>query len=511
MTTRSIIAIATALLTTAGAAFAQDDAASAKPPAADSAKEAPATADTSMAAEPMPTNGIVLNFHEVPLNTVLNYLSAKAGLIIVSDANMQGNVSVVAKQPIGTNDIVTLLDEELAKNSLGAVLEGRTLQIMDLDRIKSLHSTPVEVATNLAAVKQSDEIVTEILPIVTLNPVQLVKDLDTLIPKGATVTANEAGSAIIMTASRRDVHRIAEIIGDLDSSSVSEVSVFVLKYADAKSVAAELKEVFQSADSDVTRATTRNNFAGGRGGRGGGFNPFGGGFGGGGGGGGNNNEESKNSQTHAVFVSDDQMNAVVASAPPSYMLSITNVIAQLDQPSQDVTVIRVFPLTNADPTEIASELGDLFPNSTSSDQNNRNMGFRFAPPWMRGGGGSDNKSTRMKAQTSVIAVADRRTESVIVTASKDLMPEIKGMIDQLDQGRAGKTHVSAFALDAADPASVQLTLTGLFMNTGSSSSTTSTTALSARGTANNNAQSSTSSMTTSGFGGSGGIGTSALH
>ncbi len=516
MTTRNIIAIATSLFTAAAVAFAQDDAASAKPPAADSAKDATAVADTNVPGEPLPTNGIVLNFHEVPLNTVLNYLSAKAGLIIVSDANMQGNVSVVAKQPIGTNDIVTLLDEELAKNNLGAVLEGRTLQIMDLDRIKSLHSTPVEVATNLANVKQSDEIVTEILPVVTLNPVQLVKDLDTLIPKGATVTANEAGGAIIMTASRRDVHRIAEIIGDLDSSSVSEVSVFVLKYADAKSVASELKEVFQSADSDVTRATTRNNFAGGRGGRGGGgFNPFGGFGGPGGGGGGNNSEESKNSQTHAVFVSDDQMNAVVASAPPSYMTSITNVIAQLDQPSQDVTVIRVFPLTNADPTEIAAELGDLFPSTTSSDQNNRNMGFRFAPPWMQQRGGSENnKSERMKAQTSVIAVADKRTESVIVTAAKDLMPEIKGMIDQLDQGRAGKMHVSAFALDAADPASVQLTLMGLFNNSGtSSSSTSSQTALSARGTANNNAQSSTSSTTTtSGFGGSGGgLGSSALH
>jgi type II secretory pathway component GspD/PulD (secretin) len=323
------------------------------------------------------------------------------------------------------------------------------------------------------------------------------------------VTANEAGSAIIMTASQRDVHRIAEIIGDLDSSSVSDVSVFVLKYADAKSVASELKEVFQSADSDVTRAATRNSFVGGRGRGGGGFNPFGG-FGGNGGGGGNNSEESKNSQTHAVFVSDDQMNAVVASAPPSYMSSITNVIAQLDQPSQDVTVIQVFPLTNADPTEIASELGDLFPSSTSSDQNSRNMGFRFAPPWMRGGGGSENnKSERMKAQTTVTAVADRRTESVIVTASKDLMPEIKGMIAQLDQGRAGKTHVTAFPLDAADPASVQLTLTGLFMNTGTSSSTSTQTALSARGTANNNAQASATSTSTSGFGG--GAGTSALH
>ncbi len=43
---------------------------------------------------PIPTNGIVLNFHDVPLNTVLNYLSAKAGLIIVTDAAMQGSLCV---------------------------------------------------------------------------------------------------------------------------------------------------------------------------------------------------------------------------------------------------------------------------------------------------------------------------------------------------------------------------------------------------------------------------------
>jgi type II secretory pathway component GspD/PulD (secretin) len=504
MKTRNIIVIATSLLTAALAASAQDDAAGAKPTAA-----APAPVpDTTMPAEASPTNGIVMNFHDVPLNTVLNYLSVKAGLIVVSDANLQGTVSVVAKQPVTTNEIVAFLNEELAKNNMGATLEGRTLRIMDADKIKSL--TKVKLETNgPASIDNTDEIFTEIMPVVSLNPVQLVKDLDALIPKGATVTANEAGSAIIMTASGKDIHRMSVIISDLDSTSVSDVSVFPLKYADAKSVAAELKEVFQSADSDVTRANTRNSFVGGRGrGGGGGFN-FGG-FPGGGGGGGNSSEESKNSQTHAVFVSDDQMNAVVASAPPSYMSSITNVIEQLDQPSADVTEIRVFRLTNADPVEIASELGDLFPSSTSTDQNNRSMGFRFAPPWMQRNNSENNKSERMKAQTSVIAVADRRTQQITVTASKDLMVEIKGMIAQLDEGPAGKMHVTAFPLDAADPASVELTLTGLFQSAGTSSSQQAQTALSARATGNNNAQSSTTSSTTSGFGSSG-AGSSALH
>ncbi len=265
-----------------------------------------AVADTNMPAEAFPTNGIVLNFHNVPLNAVLNYLSAKAGLIIVSDANLQGSVSVVAKQSIGTNDIVDLLNEQLSKNNLTAVLEGRTLRVMDAERAKSLASTPVRTAKGPAEVVNNDEIVTEILPVNTLKPEQLLKDLETLIPKTATVSANEAGSAIIMTAPGRDIHRISEIIAALDTSAVSDVEVFPLKYADAKSVSAELKEIFQSADSDVTRAGTRNNF-GGPGGPGGGM-----GFGFPGGGGGGSEDSTKSAATHAVFVSDDQMNAIVA-------------------------------------------------------------------------------------------------------------------------------------------------------------------------------------------------------
>jgi type II secretory pathway component GspD/PulD (secretin) len=475
------------------------------------AAAAPAAADTTLPAEAAPTNGLILNFHDAPLNAVLNYLSAKAGLIIMSDVDLKGKVSIVAKQPVSTNEIVDVLTEQLAKNKYAVSLNGRTLTIMDAASAKTSAGTPVLVQhDNPTNIPANDEIVTEILPVHTLLPAQLVKDLEPLIPSGDTVTANEAGSAIIMTASQRDVRRIAEIIGALDSSAVSDVEVFPLKFADAKSVAGELKEIFQSADSDITRASTRNNFAG-RGGRGGGFNPFGGGFpGGGGGGGGNGEDATKNAETHAVFVSDDQMNAVVASAPPDYMHTISNVVFSLDQPSQDITEIHVFRLKHADPGEIADELSNLFPANTSnnSNQNNRSMGFRFGgPPFFPGGGGGGNStpSTRMKAQTTVLAVADRRTQSVVVTASKDLMEQIKGMIADLDEGPMGVQHVFALPIDSADPASVQETMTSLFAGTQSRTQTTTTTALSARQTANNNSQATTSS-TTSGFGGTSGSG-----
>jgi hypothetical protein len=125
--------------------------------------------------------------------------------------------------------------------------------------------------------------------------------------------------------------------------------------------------------------------------------------------------------------------------------------------------------------------------------------------------GNSGKSDRAKLQTSVLAVADRRTESVVVTASKDMMEQITNMIAALDEGTAGMTHVTAIHLDSADPASVELTINGLFNNTGAASSTTTTTALSARTQGNNQTQSSSATSSTSGFGATGTGGASAVH
>jgi type II secretory pathway component GspD/PulD (secretin) len=228
------------------------------------------------------------------------------------------------------------------------------------------------------------------------------------------------------------------------------------------------------------------------------------GMGGGGGGGGNNDEAAKNVSTHAVFVSDDQLNAVISSAPPDYLQLITNVIADLDKPSLEITVMRVFHLTHADPGEIADELTAMFPSPTGTDQNNRSAGFRFGPFGM----GQQSLSPKMKRETTVMVVPDRRTQSVIISASKDMMEQIDGVVKDLDQGTQGVQHVTALDFGAADPATVEQTMAGLFSSVNSKAPTTSQTAtpLNNRYTGNANtqtttAQNLTTSSSTTGVGG----------
>ena len=68
----------------------------------------------------------------------------------------------------------------------------------------------------------------------------------------------------------------------------------------------------------------------------------------------------------------------------------------------------------------------------------------------------------MKKMGKVLAVPDPRTSSLIVTASKTLMPQIAAMIAELDSDKGKREIVSYFELQNADPQDVYQNLQDLF-------------------------------------------------
>jgi len=213
------------------------------------------------------------------------------------------------------------------------------------------------------------------------------------------------------------------------------------------------------------------------------------------------------------------MNALVVSMPDELVETIDNLVKEIDQNVEDVTEVRVFHLKNADPIEMADLLMNLFPDDTRSNDPNASRGGQVRFGGMggmfggnRGGGGgaagSSGVSERAKKLGRVIAVADQRTASVVVSAARDLMTQIEQMVEQLDQNAARKQKVFVFQLENADPQEVLQTLQSMFMSSQQSmqnrnNNNNQTSALTTR--ANNNAQTSSSLNNTS-FSGSGSSG-----
>jgi len=226
----------------------------------------------------------------------------------------------------------------------------------------------------------------------------------------------------------------------------------------------------------------------------------------------------------ATIVANEAGNSIVVTDTQSNIRHLTEIIRAIDNSAEGETEIRVFHLTHASPTDVASELSQIFPTGgTSGSQVQTPFRFGGGVGGPGGGGGGPggffqrmmaanatgntggSQNSRIQKQSQVVAVADQRTSSVVVTASKDLMQEIAGMMEQLDVPSTRDQKVFVYHMDNGDPQQALTVLQNMFQNNSTSSrsgtgSSSQNSALQNRETQNATTTGNSSSSSTTGFG-----------
>ena len=272
-----------ALLTLGAAAQAQPAA-----PAAPADTAAPLAEATVLPPASRGT-GLRFNFRGAPLETVLNYMSEAAGYIIVLETPVKGTVDMWSSQPVSREEAVQLLNVALNKNGFAATVQGRTLTIASKDEAKK-RNIPIHTGNDPAEIPATAEMVMQIIPLRRIDATTAARDLGSLFPSSATVTANQDSNSLVVTDTQINIKHIVEIVSALDNSAdtVSTMRVFRLKNADPTEMAQLLTNLF--ATSTTGGATGRGQIGqiggpaallGALAGGAGGFGGFGGGRGGG--------------------------------------------------------------------------------------------------------------------------------------------------------------------------------------------------------------------------------------
>jgi general secretion pathway protein D len=348
-----------------------------------------------------PGGGMLLNFKDASIENVLDELSAAAGFIVVKEVKPEGRVTLVSKQAVSRDDAVSLLNTVLKNAGYAAIQQGRILKIVSSDKAKHAN-IPVRTGSDPDKIDDTDELITQVIPLRYASATQLKADLQPLVNPDADFTANASSNALVMTDTSANIRRIVEIVSALDThlADSTEVKVFQLEYADASDTAKMINDLFSSTGT-TPNATPGGPGGGGPGGGfrglfgGGGFGGGGGGFGGGGfggggapggggpgggfrglfggGGGGNNNNNNGNTQNglrssiHAS--SDDRTNTLVVAGPTDQLEVIARVVHELDSNPEAEETTFVYKLRNADSLNIEAVCNLLF-NGTSSGQRN---------------------------------------------------------------------------------------------------------------------------------------------
>jgi general secretion pathway protein D len=169
--------------------------------------------------------------------------------------------------------------------------------------------------------------------------------------------------------------------------------------------------------------------------------------------------------TSTPMTANESGNAIVITDTQANIRRVAEIIQAIDTGSEAVTEVRVFKLGYADPTEMADLLGSLFPDESRSSgggQSQAQFGFRrfFGGPQPTSSGGGANQ--RVRSRSRVIAVADPRTSSVVVSAARELIDQIAAMVEQLDANPARKQTVRVYQLENADAQDVSDVLQEMF-------------------------------------------------
>lgn len=194
----------------------------------------------------------------------------------------------------------------------------------------------------------------------------------------------------------------------------------------------------------------------------------------------------------ATITANQDSNSLVVTDTQSNIRHIVELVAALDGSAGSVAAMRVFRLKNADPNEMAQLITNLF-GTTGSTQAAATPGQfgQFGPfgPGAaaalaaaagRGGRGGPGTTTAGRGSrggsagrrgTPVVAVADPRTFSVIVTASREALNDIGEIIAQLDASSARKQKVFVYTLENGDVKQVEAVLKNLFQSSNARTTT----------------------------------------
>jgi len=337
---------------------------------------APANAPTANApvveATPATTRsgrpGLRFNFRGAPLETVLNYMSEAAGYVIVLETPVRGTIDMWSAQPVSREEAVNLLNVALNKNGYTATVQGRSLVVSSKEDAKK-RNLPIRTGNDPAEIPENAEMVMQVIPLRHIDATQASRDLATLLPSSATITANQDSNSLVVTDTNLNVKHVVTLVSALDTSSdsVSTMRVFKLQNADPNEMASLLTSLFGTTSG------------------GGGFGPGaallaqlrpGGSPGSSSANRGSSPSRSSrpggaaaaasaNRGTPVVAVSDPRTFSVIVTAAKDDMPGIAEIINQLDASSARKQKVFVYTLENADVRQVETVLKNLFQSSNA--------------------------------------------------------------------------------------------------------------------------------------------------
>lgn len=337
-----------------------------------------------------------LNMKDADIQALIATVSEITGKNFIVGPNVQGKVTVVSARPMKPDEIYDVFLSVLRVHGYAAIASGSMIKIVP----EAVAQQDGSGGLNGTHQHETDELVTQIVPVKHVSATELVPILRPLMPQGAQLIAHPASNSLVISDRAGNVERMISIIQRIDTVSDSGVDVIPLQHASASEVARILGQLSDTKGVDAADAPR-------------------------------------------VFA-DDRTNSILLSGGKSGRLRLRALIAHLDTPIADGGETQVVYLNYANAKDLVPILEGVAATLTGD-----------TPPNAKAAAGGTTGSTASSGASTATIQAHEGDNALVISAPPAVFRSLQAVIRQLDIRRA-QVLIEAVIAEVSDETANEL-------------------------------------------------------
>lgn len=359
---------------------------------------------------------IQLNFVDVDLATIANFISKITGKNFIYDEKLSGKVTIVAPAKIDVDEAFDLFLSVLELKGYTTVFSGTAYKIIPSAGVK--HG-PLKITEEGAEVRVNEAYMARLIPLSFIQTTDILPVLQPLISKEGYISGFGKGNTVLLIDNALNIEKILSIVRLLDVEpqiAQYKIELVYLKSAQADNVVQLLKQIKQRSSKKAQKGAAPQQAV----------NPSP-----------DAQQDGAGGAAFGVPIADKRLNALVLYGTPEDNEEYKRLISIFDVPSPATSSkINVYYLENAESGEISKVLESLTRPGTAQAQ----------PGSAGDAGGGGGK---------MVITPDKSTNSLIIMAQPEEYQNLLQVIHKLDR-RPKQVFVEAMITEVSINKSLEL-------------------------------------------------------
>lgn len=328
--------------------------------------------------------GVVLNFNEVDISTMVKFISDLTGRNFVLDDRVKGKISVFSPSKLSVEEAYNVFVSVLELKGFTLVQIGRVAKIIPISSAK-LSGLRLLKSGEMPPVNES--YVAQVSKLENIPAQEAVNFLQPMVSKDGYVSAFGPGNLLLVVDSSLNIRKLQGLLRLIDTEkSLDGIEIIYLKNASAESAATTVRQLITGSEAKP------------------GAQPGG--------------AASVNS---VAVLADQRLNALLVFGSDSMKQEVRELVAKLDaQPPEASSKVNVYYLENSDATEMAKVLDGVIKGMTAQ-----------ATPSGQPGAAAPQVSPFESGKVTI--TPDKATNSLVIMASPADYNNLVQVIKKLDR------------------------------------------------------------------------------